>query len=107
MIIKAILDLKQEVDALKSIVHSGASAAVSAPAPAMVVPRQLDEPEEQMSSYEESAGAEEDMNMRHMGEELIERALQRHGGKVKEAAKELGISERTIYRKLAAKKKTS
>ena len=45
--------------------------------------------------------------MRHMGEELIERALQRHGGKVKEAAKELGISERTIYRKLAAKKKTS
>ena len=107
VIIKAILDLKQEVDALKSIVHSGASAAVPAPAPAMVVPRQLDEPEEQMSSYEESAGAEEDMNMRHMGEELIERALQRHGGKVKEAARELGISERTIYRKLAAKKKTS
>ena len=29
----------------------------------------------------------------------------RHGGKVKPAAQELGISERTIYRKLAEKKK--
>jgi DNA-binding NtrC family response regulator len=43
--------------------------------------------------------------MKQMGRELIERALQRHGGKVKDAARELGISERTIYRKLAEKKK--
>ena len=103
MIIKAILDLKQEVDTLKSIVHSGAPAAVPAPAPAMVVQPVADEPEEQI--YDEPAKHPQELNMRHMGEELIERALQRHGGKVKEAAKELGISERTIYRKLAEKKK--
>ena len=41
---------------------------------------------------------------RQLGDEAIERALARHGGKVGPAAKELGISERTIYRKLAAKK---
>jgi len=35
------------------------------------------------------------------GNELIEQALARHGGKVKPAAEELGISERTIYRFLA------
>ena len=40
-----------------------------------------------------------------MGDEAIERALARHGGKVAPAARELGISERTIYRKLADKKK--
>lgn len=94
MIIKAILDLKQEVDALKSAMHG-------APHPqTMVPPPAVDEPEEQVSTFEEP-----DMNMKQMGEELIERALQRHGGKVKEAARELGISERTIYRKLAEKKK--
>ena len=32
---------------------------------------------------------------------LIQKALERHGGNIKEAAEELGISERTIYRKLA------
>ena len=95
MIIKAILDLKQEVDALKSAMH-GFSAA---PQP-MVPPPSDYEPEEQESSLDEP-----DLNMKQMGRELIERALQRHGGKVKDAARELGISERTIYRKLAEKKK--
>ncbi|MBV7440663.1 sigma-54 dependent transcriptional regulator [Weeksellaceae bacterium TAE3-ERU29] len=32
--------------------------------------------------------------------ELIEKALQKHSGKRKEAAEELGISERTLYRKI-------
>ncbi len=101
MIIKAILDLKQEVDTLKNLVHS--AAAVPQPSQGVVMPPVADEPEEQIASVEESPQA--DMNMRQMGEELIERALMRHGGKVKEAARELGISERTIYRKLAEKKK--
>ncbi len=101
MIIKAILDLKQEVDTLKNLVHS--TAAVPPPSQGVVMPPVADEPEEQIASVEESPQA--DMNMRQMGEELIERALMRHGGKVKEAARELGISERTIYRKLAEKKK--
>jgi transcriptional regulator with PAS, ATPase and Fis domain len=32
--------------------------------------------------------------------ELITKALQKHRGKRKSAAKELGISERTLYRKI-------
>ncbi|WP_234408656.1 helix-turn-helix domain-containing protein [Marinilabilia salmonicolor] len=32
--------------------------------------------------------------------ELIEKALEKHGGRRKNAAKELGISERTLYRKI-------
>ena len=41
------------------------------------------------------------LNLKEAGNELIEQALARHGGKVKPAAEELGISERTIYRFLA------
>jgi DNA-binding NtrC family response regulator len=43
---------------------------------------------------------EESLSMDHMEKELIERALKKHRGKRKEAAKELRISERTLYRKI-------
>ena len=36
---------------------------------------------------------------------MIGRALEKHNGNIKKAAAELGISERTIYRKLARNKK--
>ena len=101
MIIKAILDLKQEVDRLKSIV-SGQAAPESA-----AMPRLQDysvEPEEQMGEIDAPAAPEE-LSIRKANEDLIEKCLAKHGGKVKAAAAELGISERTIYRKLAEKKK--
>ena len=44
------------------------------------------------------------MSLKRANDDMIERALARHGGKVKLAAAELGISERTIYRKLAEKR---
>ncbi|MBQ9462682.1 MAG: sigma-54-dependent Fis family transcriptional regulator [Bacteroidales bacterium] len=104
MFVKALVELKQDVEALKRSVSalSGAAPAEGPKgyiAPSPVVP---DEPEEQMPAFDESEPQE--MNMRQMSNDLIERALARHDGKVKEAARELGISERTIYRKLAKKK---
>ena len=99
MIIKAILDLKQEVDRLKEIVQAGGGAQPTMPtALPHYVDMAADEPEEQLSEPE---AAPEGISIRKMGNELIERALAKHGGKVKAAAAELGVSERTIYRKLA------
>ena len=98
MIVKAILDLKGEVDRLKSIVEAG-GAAVTATLPHYMGTEE-NEPEEQQLDPE-SAPVPEGLSIRKAGDELIERALARHGGKVKAAAAELGISERTIYRKLA------
>jgi len=92
MIVKAILDLKQDVERLKQMANLG-QVAPSHP--------QLDEPEEQLPE-EQSA---QDLSIKKMGDDLIERVLAKHGGKVKPAAAELGISERTIYRKLAQSKK--
>ena len=105
MIVKALLDLKQEVDRLKSIVEAGPAAAPAASPAAlphyMGIPQE-NEPEEQMIEPETAAASvPEGLSMRKAGDELIERALAKHGGKVKPAAAELGISERTIYRKLA------
>ena len=101
MIIKAILDLKQEVDRLKGIVEAGGGAQQGIPAG---LPHYVDladnEPEEQLLEPEHAA-APETLSIRKAGDELIERSLLKHGGKVKPAAAELGISERTIYRKLA------
>ena len=98
MIIKALLDLKGEVDELRALVNAG----TPQQAPQHVIPQHIDEPEEQTGTFEEPEPHE--VSMRQLGDEAIERALARHGGKVGPAAKELGISERTIYRKLAAKK---
>ena len=101
MIIKALLDLKQEVDRLKAVVESGAPApAAGAVLPHYVPQTPLDEPEEQLIEPDAPA-VPEGLSIRKAGDELIERALAKHGGKVKPAAAELGISERTIYRKLA------
>lgn len=87
MIIKALLDLKQEVDELRSKVEGGTAQPASAP---RIVETTKAEPD--------------DFSIRKANDDLIEKALARHGGKVKLAAEELGISERTIYRKLAERK---
>ena len=46
----------------------------------------------------------EDMSIRKANSELIERVLKKHGGNRKAAAAELGISERTLYRKIKNQK---
>ena len=102
MIIKALLDLKQQVDDLRDKVNAGVQQPqIAAAQTVLAPPSQMDEPEEQIGMVEEP----HEVSMKQLGAEAIERALSRHGGKVGPAAKELGISERTIYRKLAEKKK--
>jgi transcriptional regulator with PAS, ATPase and Fis domain len=43
---------------------------------------------------------EESLSLEKHEKELIEKALEKHNRKRKDAAKELGISERTLYRKI-------
>ena len=105
MMIKAILDLKQEVDNLKRIVGDGA-VPQHASIPARVVEYEREEPEEQFETQAAGTAAPaEPTTIRKMGDDLIERTLAKYGGKVGPAARELGISDRTIYRKLAKDKK--
>ena len=88
MIVKAILDLKQEVDRLKSIVGEG----VIKPAEP-----QLPEPEEVEWQEPEQ---ERPLSIQEIEKENIAKALEKFGGNRKLAAEALGISERTLYRRL-------
>ncbi|CAA6825266.1 MAG: Sigma54 specific transcriptional regulator, Fis family protein [uncultured Aureispira sp.] len=52
------------------------------------------------NKYSDVEEIEESLSIEDMEQELIKKALIKHRGKRKEAAKELGISERTLYRKI-------
>ena len=51
-------------------------------------------------SFQESVEIEESLSLEEREKELIQKALKKHNGRRKNAAKELGISERTLYRKI-------
>ncbi len=50
--------------------------------------------------FEEHEEVEESLSLEDREKELIQKALEKHKGKRKYAASELGISERTLYRKI-------
>ncbi|MEM9823115.1 MAG: sigma-54 dependent transcriptional regulator [Bacteroidota bacterium] len=52
------------------------------------------------SAYDRMEVVEENLSLEEMEKELIRKALKKHKGRRKDAADELGISERTLYRKI-------
>ena len=105
-IIRMLLQLKQDVDYLKDVV---AKAGLGRPsAPALAAPEELqmgpvqdvmdvdEDPEEQ--DFQEQVA--EDLSIKAASLDLIDKVLRKHGGNRKAAAAELGISERTLYRKI-------
>ncbi len=107
MFIKAILDLKKEVDDLKARING-----TSVPAP--VLTTRHEEPEEAewqglgvpVSSEEigkvvdlnVQEPQEQDLSLQKSNIEIITKALEKHHGNRKLAAKEIGTSERSLYR---------
>ena len=98
LIFKILFQLRQEVDALKS---------------GMIKPEDLDHegivptnqiiirPEDVRTSPSTEGPAEkESLSIYERSSDMIRLALERHKGNRKEAAAELGISERTLYRKI-------
>ena len=109
MLIKAILDLRHDVERLNAAVFGSGSAAQVRSLPA---PERDEEPESQESEALEaewqdteaavpSHEAPADLSLQKVSEDLIQRALEKHNGNRKLAAAELGISERTLYRRLS------
>ena len=97
--VQSILDLKQEIDSLKERVGTLESNPKALPtAPIRTAPLPNDDVEWQEPVQTGN------VSIRQANDALIEKALEKHGGNIREAAAELGLSERTIYRKLAKKK---
>ncbi len=106
-LVKAIFYLKQQVDELRADMDALKSGRQDAPAaaPRLLGTQTYSEPEPSPEAGSREVEPPENLSIRSLSDELIEKCLAKHGGKVKPAAAELGISERTIYRKLAEKKK--
>jgi DNA-binding NtrC family response regulator len=111
-------DLRREMTDLKKQLHeqSVTSVPIAAPAPVepppstvALAPQQLyiqpQQPARQPSDEAEDAVAEEyvepeNLNLIELGRQMLEKALERNGGNRKKAAQELGISDRTLYRRI-------
>ena len=105
-IVRMLLKLKQEVDYLKEVL-ADAGLTGAGPSPVPAIPQdfndggmQYDDQQEAPEEQELEDKATEDLSLKTLGLELIEKVLKKHGGNRKAAAAELGISERTLYRKL-------
>ena len=96
-ILQAFVDLKREVDTLKARLDHG-----ELPLPqATSAPVEEAEWQEQEDFQPEAEPAvEHSLSVRRTEEELIRQALEKYNGNRKKAAEELGMSERTLYRKL-------
>ena len=117
-IIRTIFQLRQDVDYLKGIIEgAGLGMRPQVPVALPELPEEASEWTKPQSAYSvdpEDQDPEEQMleepqpeqlSMKKASLELGEKALQKQGGNRKAAAKELGISERTVYRKLDQIKK--
>ncbi len=112
-IIRSIIQLRQDVDYLKSVITGQASNLQQLPsialpesmqAPIQDVSEGFDDIEEDPEEQDLDVPETEILSIKNSNMELIEKVLRKHGGNRKAAAAELGISERTIYRKLKKNK---
>lgn len=76
---------------------------VSYPAPVEKESEALRHPFTEDAEVEEIHEAET-LNLNDLGKQMVEKALERNNGNRKKAAKELGISDRTLYRRIKAYK---
>ncbi len=106
VIIKAFLDLKQEVEDLRRIVLENKDSSVT---PARISGEDDAEWQESASwqdqQPEQAVTDDSPRTLKQKTDDLYAQVLARYEGKVKPSAAELGISERTLYRWLDKQKK--
>jgi len=56
--------------------------------------------EQEEPDFQSPDEVEDNLSLEEMEKDMIEKALKKHGGRRKDAAQDLGISERTLYRKI-------
>ena len=111
---KIIVDLKKEVNDLKTVVHD---IIVNSGGTVNMIPKEdvifhndehngsngtitIHKPVVQNANTGQTIEVEETLSLMDKEKDMIKKALRKHKGKRKYAAKELGISERTLYRKI-------
>ena len=102
-------DMRREMGALKKQiedVQGGKSSESSSTLPSPIQPIQPITPitpaleDAEAEEYIEPEKEPENLNLNAVGKQMLEKALERNNGNRKKAAQELGISDRTLYRRL-------
>ncbi len=91
IIFKVLYQMRRDIDEIKARLDGMPEEEAPAANPHLLI-----SPEDVHSS----ADTQEPVSIQDVSAELIRKALERHGGRRKPAAEELGISERTLYRKI-------
>ena len=97
---KILFDLRRDVTELKSIVNEQHHMDEKHMASVKPLTAQVVEPDKDNSLEEYVEDINEAVSMEELEKNAINKALERNHGVRKEAALELGISERTLYRKI-------
>lgn len=99
---QVLFDMKKDVNDLKKLVHDimTGNAPVSHMEDNMYAPTPVQHSSIHPSTIQEAETVEESLSLEDVEKEMIRKALERHGGRRKNAAADLQISERTLYRKI-------
>lgn len=101
---QVLFDMKKDVTELKKLVHdimTGTMPMAQAEEPSYPHTISTPRPMPMESSIQEAEDVEEEtLSLEDVEKEMIRKALERHNGRRKNAAADLKISERTLYRKI-------
>jgi len=105
---QVLFDMKKDINDLKKLVHDIMDgnlnmAAVEKPAYTPPAVHQVHQPFQSPiheSTIQDAETVEEALSLEDVEKEMIRKALERHNGRRKNAAADLHISERTLYRKI-------
>ncbi len=105
---QVLFDMKKDISDLKQVVNDIIEDSDSPSRPQVPVKYEhypskiaIDEPVDHNHNIQDATEFEEStLSISEVEREMIEKALERHNGKRKLAANDLGISERTLYRKI-------
>ncbi len=95
--------LKKQIQDVKSTPDTSAIIGTTTPASipqVSAIPAATPVEDAIAEEYFEPANEQENLNLNDIGRQMLEKALERNNGNRKKAAQELGISDRTLYRRL-------
>ena len=97
---REMTNLRKQIDDNRTLDNFAAAQQVHALQPATFSPYQDVEAEEIRENGSTQHEQNESLNLSDIGRQVVEKALERNGGNRKKAAQELGISDRTLYRRI-------
>ncbi len=108
---RVLFDMRRDITDLKDQVKKLSAGTVVEQSPSVNQPVSIITTKEQVARKITIDGADDDiqdteeyveesLSLNEVEKDMIKRALQKHGGKRKDAARDLNISERTLYRKI-------